>query len=70
MLTLRLYDKKYMYNNIVVHIVSYALHASFIINNHIVMYGELMKVCPSCPLSEYHYNLREIMLRRTKGINI
>jgi hypothetical protein len=70
MLTLRLYDKKYMYNNIVVHIVSYALHASFIVNNHIVMYGELMKVCPSCPPSEDHYNLREIMLRRTKGINI
>jgi hypothetical protein len=34
------------------------------------MYEELMKVCPSCPPSEDHYNLREIMLRRTKGINI
>jgi hypothetical protein len=70
MLILRLYDKKYMYDNVVVHIVSYALHASFVVNNHIFMYEELMKVCPSCPSSEGHYNLREIMLRRTKGVNI
>jgi hypothetical protein len=61
---------KYMYDNVVVHIVSYALHASFVVNNHIFMYEELMKVCPSCPSSEGHYNLREIMLRRTKGVNI
>ena len=70
MLILRLYDKKYMYDNVVVHIVSHALHASFVVNNHTFMYEELMKVCPSCPPSEDHYNLREIMLRRTKGINI
>jgi hypothetical protein len=70
MLILRLYDKKYMYDNVVVHIVSYALHASFVVNNHIFMYEELMKVCPSCPRSEDHYNLKEIMLRRTKSINI
>jgi hypothetical protein len=67
---LRLYDKKYMYDNVVVHIVSYALHASFVVNNHTFMYEELMKVCPSCPPSEDHYNLREIMLRGTKGVNI
>jgi hypothetical protein len=70
MLILRLYDKKYMYDNVVVHIVSYALHASFVVNNHIFMYEELMKVCPSCPPFKDHYNLREIMLRRTKGVNI
>jgi hypothetical protein len=29
-----------------------------------------MEVCPSYPSSEDHYILREIMLRRTKGINI
>jgi hypothetical protein len=70
MLILRLYDKKYMYDNVVVHIVSHALHASFVVNNHILMYEELMKVRPSCPPSEDHYNLREIMLQRTKGVNI
>jgi hypothetical protein len=59
-----------MYDNVVVHIVSYALHASFVVNNHIFMYEELMKVCPSCPPFKDHYNLREIMLRRTKGVNI
>jgi hypothetical protein len=59
-----------MYDNVVVHIVSYALHPSFVVNNHIFMYEELMKVSPSCPSSEDHYNLREIMLRRMKGINI
>jgi hypothetical protein len=67
---LRSYDKKYRYDNVVVHIVSYALHASFVVNNHTFMYEESMKVCPSCPLSEDHYNLRKIMLRRTKGVNI
>jgi hypothetical protein len=29
----------------------------------------IMKVCPSWPSSEDRYILREIMLRRTKGIN-
>jgi hypothetical protein len=29
-----------------------------------------MKVCPSYPLSEDHYILREIMPRRTKGFNV
>jgi hypothetical protein len=67
---LSLYDKKYMYDNVVVHIVSYALHASFVVNNHTFMYEESMKVCPSYPPSEDHYNLREIMLWRTKGVNI
>jgi hypothetical protein len=59
-----------MYDNVVVHIVSYSLHASFVVNNHTFMYEESMKVCLSCPPSEDHYNLREIMLRRTKGVNI
>jgi hypothetical protein len=67
---LRLYDKKYMYDNVIVHIVSYVLYASFVVNNHIFMYEEFMKVCPSCPSSEDHYRLREMMFRRTKGVNI
>ena len=47
MLILCLYDKKYMYDNVVVHIVSYALHASFVVNIYTYMYVEMMKVCPS-----------------------
>jgi hypothetical protein len=67
---LHLYTEKYMYDNVVVHIISYALHASFVVNNHTFMYEEFMKVCPSWPSSEDHYNLMEIMLSRTKGINV
>jgi hypothetical protein len=67
---LHLYNEQYMYDNVVVHIISYALHASFVVNNHTFMYEEFMKVCPSWPSSKDHYNLREIMLRRTKGINV
>jgi hypothetical protein len=33
-------------------------------------YTTMMKVCPSWPSSEDRYILREIMLRRTKDINI
>jgi hypothetical protein len=33
-------------------------------------YTVTMKVHPSRPLSEDHYILREIILRRTKGINL
>jgi hypothetical protein len=36
-----------MYDNVVVHIISYDLHASFVVNNHTFMYEEFMKVCPS-----------------------
>ena len=42
-----------MYDNVVVHIISYALHASFVVNIYIYiyiyiyMYVEMMKVCPS-----------------------
>jgi hypothetical protein len=35
-----------------------------------LMYTAIMKVCPSLPSSEDHYALREIMLRRTKGLNL
>jgi hypothetical protein len=35
-----------------------------------LMYTVIMKVCPSWPSSEDRYILREIMLRRTKDINI
>jgi hypothetical protein len=42
-----------MYDNVVVHIISYGLHAPFVVNNHIYtyiyiyIYVEMMKVCPS-----------------------
>jgi hypothetical protein len=36
----------------------------------LLSYATMMKVCLSCPSSEDHYILREIMLRRTKDINI
>jgi hypothetical protein len=35
---LHLYTEKYMYDNVVVHIISYDLHASFVVNNHTFMY--------------------------------
>jgi hypothetical protein len=34
-----------------------------------LIYAMMIKVSPSLPSSEDHYILREIMLRRTKGIN-
>jgi hypothetical protein len=43
--------------------VFYKLHPLFI---HVIF----MKVYPSQPSSKDRYILREIMLRRTKGINI
>jgi hypothetical protein len=36
----------------------------------LLRYAAMMKVCPSGPSSEDRYILREIMLRRTKDINI
>jgi hypothetical protein len=68
-INLRLYTKKYIYDNVIVHIVFYALYASFVVNIYTYMYVEMMKICPSWPSSEDHYILEEIMLRRTKGIN-
>jgi hypothetical protein len=35
----------------------------------LLIYAMMMRVCPSQPSSEDRYILREIMLRRTKGIN-
>jgi hypothetical protein len=63
------YILRNIYDNVIVHIVSYALHAPFVVNNYTYMYVEMMKICPSLPSSEDHYILEEIMLRRTKGIN-
>jgi hypothetical protein len=34
-----------------------------------LIYAMVMKACPSQPSSEDRYILREIMLRRTKGID-
>jgi hypothetical protein len=33
-------------------------------------YAVMMKVCPSSPSSEDHYILWEIMLQKSKGINL
>jgi hypothetical protein len=49
----------------IIYVIPYVSYVSSFINIHTVM----MKVCPSWPSSEDHYILREIMLRRTKGIN-
>jgi hypothetical protein len=38
--------KIYIYN-VIVHIVSYALHAPFVVNIYTYMYVEMIKVCPS-----------------------
>jgi hypothetical protein len=37
-----------IYDNVIVHIISYALHASFVVNIYIYIYiyVEMMKVCP------------------------
>jgi hypothetical protein len=46
----------------------------YILTFHMILlllsYAAMTKVCPSKPSSEDHYILREIMSRRTKGINI
>jgi spore coat polysaccharide biosynthesis predicted glycosyltransferase SpsG len=49
----------------IVYAVSYISYASSFINIYRVYEGMSF-----IPLSEDHYILREIMLRRTKGINI
>jgi hypothetical protein len=36
-----------IYDNFIVHIVSYALHVPFVVNIYTYMYVEMMKVCPS-----------------------
>jgi hypothetical protein len=41
------YILRNIYDNIIVHIVSYALHAPFVVNMYTYMYVEMMKVCPS-----------------------
>jgi hypothetical protein len=41
------YILRNIYDNVIVHIVSYALHASFVVNIYSYMYVEMMKVCPS-----------------------
>ena len=52
---LQLYTEKYKYENVIVYIVSYALHAPFVANINTYMYDEMMKVCPSWPSSKDHY---------------
>jgi hypothetical protein len=41
------YILRNIYDNVIVHIVSYVLHASFVVNIYTYVYVEMMKVCPS-----------------------
>jgi hypothetical protein len=41
------YILRNIYDNVIVHIVSYALHAPFVVNIYTFMYVEMMKVCLS-----------------------
>jgi hypothetical protein len=41
------YILRNIYNNVIVHIVSYVLHAPLVVNSYTYMYVEMMKVCPS-----------------------
>jgi hypothetical protein len=41
------YILRNIYDNVIVHIVSYALHASLVVNIYTYVYVEMMKVCPS-----------------------
>jgi hypothetical protein len=41
------YILRNIYDNFIVHMISYALHAPFIVNIYTYMYVEMMKVCPS-----------------------
>jgi hypothetical protein len=36
-----------IYNNIIVYIISYVLHAPFVANINTYMYDEMRKICPS-----------------------
>jgi hypothetical protein len=41
------YILRNIYDNVIVYIVSYALHAPFVANINTYMYDEMTKVCPS-----------------------
>jgi hypothetical protein len=41
------YVLRNIYDNVIIYIVSYALHAPFVANINTYMYDEMMKVCPS-----------------------
>jgi hypothetical protein len=41
------YILRNIYDNVIVHIVSYTLHAPFVVNYYTYMNIEMMKVCPS-----------------------
>jgi hypothetical protein len=41
------YILRNIYDNVIVHIVSYALHVLFVVNIYTYMYVEMMKVCRS-----------------------
>jgi hypothetical protein len=70
-----------MYDNVVVHIISYALHVSFVVNNHIYIYIYIYMcvcvcVCRDDEGTHFMTFVRRslypwgIMLQRTKSINI
>jgi hypothetical protein len=41
------YILRNIYDNVIVYIVSYVLHATFVVNIYTYMHVEMMKVCPS-----------------------
>jgi hypothetical protein len=41
------YILRNIHDNVIVYIVSYALHVLFVVNINTYMYDEMMKVCPS-----------------------
>jgi hypothetical protein len=41
------YILRNIYDNVIVHIVSYALHAPFVVKNYTYMYVEMMNLFPS-----------------------
>jgi hypothetical protein len=49
-------------------IVTYIL--LYFIYSYLYSFTDMMKACPSCPSSEDHYIIKEVMLRRTKVFNL
>jgi hypothetical protein len=59
-------NNKYVSNVISLFMLSFMFHILLLS----LTYAVMMKVCLSSPSPEDHYILREIMLRRTKDINL
>jgi hypothetical protein len=59
-------NNKYVSNVVSLFILSFMFHILLLS----LTYAVMMKVCPSSPSSEDHYILWEIMLQKSKGINL